>query len=144
MHEQIRTSPAGATLMARLAAVRGISIEGVGPELDPDARGASPMNHMRFAFLPKDFGAAMAALEKAGFEPERRHAIVLELTHKAGSLDQALAKLAAYEIESVLVLAGQSRSGRTLVSVGLDREVPDADWATLGGCTNPGIAPPHP
>lgn len=140
MHQQIRTSPPGATLAKRLAALRGVSIEGLGPELWPDP---DETNHLRFAFGHADMDEAERALRAAGLEPERRPAIVFALSHAAGTLDTALARLTGYEIESVLVLARQVASGTTLVSVGLDRPVSFAEWKRLGGWDEPEEAPPE-
>ena len=154
MHEQIRTSPIGDEgpdeglshqdrLRARLDALADVNIEGVAPELAPDAEAAPARNHFRFAFGHEHWGAAWDALEP--WKPEACPAIAVALRNEAGGLRGVLDTLteAGYSIESVLVLARQTEDGLTLVSVGLDKPVPRADWVALGGWDEPGEMPPE-
>ncbi len=154
MHQQIRTSPLGDEgpdqglshqdrLRARLDALELVNIEGVAPELAPNGGLTPARNHFRFAFGHDAWNAAWEALEP--WQPEACPAIAVALSNEAGGLRGALDRLtkAGYGIESVLVLARQTRDGRTLVSIGLDKPVPPAAWVGLGGWDEPGEMPPE-
>jgi hypothetical protein len=119
MHQQIRTSPrdVGRNVDDGLAilAARGINVEGVGPDFE------SP--HARFVVPHPATDDALAALRENSPDAELRHACTVALANRPGELSAVLRRIgrAGFVVESVLVLASR-HNGRTLVSVGLNKE----------------------
>jgi hypothetical protein len=147
MHLQIRTSPEDGEgpdegldgqdrLRARLDALAhaGVDIEGVAPEL--------ATTHLRFVFRHDQLEAALAAL--VPWSPTPHHAIAVAVEARPGGLRRSVDRLveADYHVESVLVLAGR-HGDDVVVSIGVDRAVPRADWIGLGGIDAPDEMPPE-
>jgi hypothetical protein len=137
VHQQIRTSPGhtGENIRRVLDVLAGarVNVEGVGPDFE------SP--HVRMAVPHDRCEAAWEALKTAGLEPELRPAITFALSNEPGQLAPVVEGLVkrGYVVESVLVLASRDE-GRTLVSIGVRRAIPDAWEATvadLGGWEEP-------
>lgn len=132
MHLQIRTSPGtiGSNVSRSVAALarRGVNVEGVGPDYE------SP--HVRIVVPHVAIDDAVNALKEEGFAPDKSHACTFALEHRPGQLAGILENVTAagFEVQSVLVLASRL-GGRTLVSIGVDRE-PSREERDALGCVD--------
>ena len=129
MHLQVKASPddtaGNVRRVVNALARRGINIEAIAPDFDPPhvrvlVRHGEPYDP---ANADDPLNQALTAMEEEGLTPEIKSALLVPMPNKPRVLKAALDRLTreGYEVESVLVLPGESSAGLARVSFGVAR-----------------------